>query len=43
MWQKWLDKANSEKWDEMPQDSIQKCIDYLRKEIDKNFNKGDAA
>lgn len=32
-WQKWLDKANSEKWEEMPHDCIQKCIDYLKLEI----------
>lgn len=31
--QKWLDKANSEKWEEMPTDSIQKCIDHLSKKI----------
>lgn len=32
-WQKWLDKANSEKWEEMPYQSIQKCIDFLKSEI----------
>ena len=37
-WQKWLDKSSSEKWDEMPCDSIQKCIDYLHNEL-----KGEAA
>jgi hypothetical protein len=30
---KWLDKANSEKWEEMPSLSIQKCIDYLKSQI----------
>lgn len=32
-WQKWLDKATSEKWEEMPTDAIQKCIDHLRSKI----------
>lgn len=31
--QKWLDKASSERWEEMPKDSIQKCIDHLKKQI----------
>lgn len=31
--QKWLDKASSEKWEEMPKDAIQKCIDHLRSKI----------
>lgn len=31
--QKWLDKACSEKWEEMPKDAIQKCIDYLNSKI----------
>lgn len=31
--QKWLDKSSSEKWEEMPTDAIQKCIDYLAKKI----------
>ena len=31
--QKWLDKSSSEKWDEMPKDAIQKCIDHLRSKI----------
>ena len=35
---KWLDKSNSEDWKEMPQDAIQKCIDYLNKKV-----KGEAA
>jgi hypothetical protein len=30
LYQKWLDKANSEKWEEMPSDAIQKCIDHLK-------------
>lgn len=33
VWQKWLDKSNSDNWAEMPKDSIQKCIDYLRLKI----------
>lgn len=32
-WQKWLDKANSERWEEMPKDAIQKCIDHLKSKI----------
>lgn len=32
-YQKWLDKASSEKWEEMPKDSIQKCIDHLKSKI----------
>jgi hypothetical protein len=31
--QKWLDKACSEKWEEMPKDAIQKCIDHLKSKI----------
>lgn len=42
-WQKWLDKAHSERWEEMPFDSMQKCIDHLKKEIEKNLAKGEAA
>lgn len=42
-WQKWLDKANSERWEEMPFDAMEKCIAHLRKEIDKNINKEVAA
>lgn len=30
---KWLDKAQSASFDEMPADAIQKCIDHLRKQI----------
>lgn len=30
---KWLDKASSEKWEEMPKDAIQKCIDHLKSKI----------
>lgn len=29
-WQKWLDKANSATWEEMPTATIQKCIDFLK-------------
>lgn len=32
-YQKWLDKASSEKWQEMPKDAIQKCIDFLTSKI----------
>lgn len=32
-YQKWLDKASSEKWEEMPKDAIQKCIDHLKSKI----------
>jgi hypothetical protein len=31
--QKWLDKASSEKFEEMPQEAIQKCIDSLKTKI----------
>lgn len=31
--QKWLDKSCSEKWEEMPKDAIQKCIDHLTSKI----------
>lgn len=31
--QKWLDKANSEKFEEMPEKVIQKCIDFLKSQI----------
>lgn len=31
--QKWLDKANSETWNDMQKDSIQKCIDHLKSKI----------
>lgn len=31
--QKWLDKSNSDRWEEMPKDAIQKCIDYLNSKI----------
>ncbi len=33
IYQKWLDKASSEKWEEMPKDAIQKCIDHLKSKI----------
>jgi len=32
-YQKWLNKAKSETWKEMPQDAIQKCIDHLKKVV----------
>jgi adenosyl cobinamide kinase/adenosyl cobinamide phosphate guanylyltransferase len=31
--QKWLDKSNSEKFEEMPRDSIQKCINHLKSQV----------
>lgn len=31
--QKWLDKTNSDKFEEMPQEAIQKCIDLLKSKI----------
>ncbi len=33
MYRKWLDKSGSEKWEEMPKDAIQKCIDHLKSKI----------
>jgi hypothetical protein len=33
-YQKWLDKSNSDKWSDMPEAAIQKCIDYLKKRIE---------
>lgn len=33
IYQKWLDKASSEKWEEMPKEAIQKCIDHLQSKI----------
>lgn len=33
-WEKWLSKANSDRFDEMNKSSIQKCIDYLKSKID---------
>lgn len=30
---KWLDKAQAENWEEMPQQSIGKCIDYLKSQV----------
>lgn len=33
MYQKWLDKATSEGFEEMPRDAIQKCIDFLTSKI----------
>ncbi|HLX54438.1 MAG TPA: hypothetical protein VKR58_10875 [Aquella sp.] len=32
-WEKWLQKANISKWEEMTSDSIQKCIEFLKNEI----------
>lgn len=32
-YQKWLDKASSECWEDMQKDSIQKCIDHLKSKI----------
>lgn len=32
-YRKWLDKSGSEKWEEMPKESIQKCIDFLKSKI----------
>jgi hypothetical protein len=33
IYQKWLDKGSSERWEEMPRDAIQKCIDHLKSKI----------
>lgn len=33
IFQKWLDKASSESWEDMQKDSIQKCIDRLTSKI----------
>lgn len=33
IYQKWLDKATSETWQDMPKDAIQKCIDHLTSKI----------
>lgn len=33
VWQKWLDKSQSERFDEMQFDAIQKCIDYLKNKV----------
>lgn len=33
IWQKWLDKGNSDNWGEMTKESIQKCIDHLTSKI----------
>ncbi len=33
IYQKWLDKASSDKWEEMPKEAIQKCIDHLKSKI----------
>lgn len=43
-WQKWLDKADSQRFEEMPCDSIQKCIDFLKTKIQQDVQlKGVAA
>jgi len=36
IYRKWLDKASSDKWEEMPKDAIQKCIDHLESKIKGN-------
>ncbi len=33
IWQKWLDKSSSSIWEEMPKESIQKCIEHLKSKI----------
>ncbi len=33
IYQKWLDKGSSERWEEMPREAIQKCIDHLTSKI----------
>lgn len=33
IFRKWLDKSGSEKWEEMPKDAIEKCIDHLTSKI----------
>ncbi len=33
IYQKWLDKASSESWEDMQTESIQKCIDHLKSKI----------
>lgn len=37
IWTKWLDKADSERFEEMPRQYIQKCIDHLKEKINKDF------
>ncbi len=32
-YEKWLSKANSEQWEDMPKDALQKCIDHLISKI----------
>lgn len=32
-WQKWLDKASSQSWSEMPYESMAKCIDHLNSKL----------
>lgn len=33
IYQKWLDKASSARWEEMPKDAMQKCIEHLTSKI----------
>lgn len=33
IWQKWLDKGESQKWEEMPRPAIQKCIEYIKNQV----------
>jgi hypothetical protein len=33
IYQKWLDKYNSEKWEQLPSDAAQGCLEYLNKQI----------
>lgn len=33
IYQKWLDKASSDNWNDMQKDSLQKCIDHLKSKI----------
>lgn len=35
VWQKWLDKSQSETWLEMPHSSMQKCLDHLNQKLTK--------
>lgn len=33
VYQKWLDKSGSMRWEEMPRDAIEKCIEHLKSKI----------
>jgi len=33
IYRKWLDKSGSERWEEMPKEAIEKCIDHLTSKI----------